>query len=55
MAILQLSLKDIGKQLDIRWLMLVDDDTLLRWDSIYRLIDRYEWGYFGLATSSEVQ
>jgi len=30
MAILQLSLKDIGKQLDIRWLMLVDDDTLLR-------------------------
>ncbi|KAH8381137.1 hypothetical protein KR200_003653 [Drosophila serrata] len=29
MAILQLSLKDIGEQSDIRWLMLVDDDTLL--------------------------
>uniref|UniRef100_A0A6P4DYD2 Beta-1,3-glucosyltransferase-like n=1 Tax=Drosophila rhopaloa TaxID=1041015 RepID=A0A6P4DYD2_DRORH len=29
MAILQLSLKDIGEQMDIRWLMLVDDDTLL--------------------------
>ncbi|XP_017023814.1 beta-1,3-glucosyltransferase [Drosophila kikkawai] len=29
MAILQLSLKDIGLQSDIRWLMLVDDDTLL--------------------------
>ncbi|KAH8318997.1 hypothetical protein KR067_003516 [Drosophila pandora] len=33
MAILQLSLKDIGQQMDIRWLMLVDDDTLLRWVS----------------------
>ncbi|KAH8281459.1 hypothetical protein KR054_000731 [Drosophila jambulina] len=29
MAILQLSLKDIGEQSNIRWLMLVDDDTLL--------------------------
>ncbi|KAH8349307.1 hypothetical protein KR084_007483 [Drosophila pseudotakahashii] len=29
LAILQLSLKDIGEQMDIRWLMLVDDDTLL--------------------------
>ncbi|XP_070069736.1 beta-1,3-glucosyltransferase [Drosophila takahashii] len=29
LAILQLSLKDIGEQMGIRWLMLVDDDTLL--------------------------
>ncbi|KAH8263371.1 hypothetical protein KR044_007812 [Drosophila immigrans] len=30
LAILQLSLKDIRQFADIRWLMLVDDDTLLR-------------------------
>lgn len=30
LAILQLSLKDIDKLSHIRWLMLVDDDTLLR-------------------------
>nr|NP_608982.2 uncharacterized protein Dmel_CG9109, isoform A [Drosophila melanogaster]AAF52326.3 uncharacterized protein Dmel_CG9109, isoform A [Drosophila melanogaster] len=41
MAILQLSLKDIGKQLDIRWLMLVDDDTLLSVPRVSALLCRH--------------
>ncbi|KAH8298032.1 hypothetical protein KR018_004790 [Drosophila ironensis] len=38
MAILQLSLKDIGEQTDIRWLMLVDDDTLAHSIKIFVLM-----------------
>ncbi|EDV58569.1 beta-1,3-glucosyltransferase isoform X2 [Drosophila erecta] len=41
MAILQLSLKDIGEQLDIRWLMLVDDDTLLSVPRVSALLCRH--------------
>ncbi|XP_043662582.1 beta-1,3-glucosyltransferase [Drosophila teissieri] len=41
MAILRLSLKDIGKQLDIRWLMLVDDDTLLSVPRLSGLLCRH--------------
>lgn len=40
LAILQLSLKDIRQLTDIRWLMLVDDDTLL---SVPRLSSLLSW------------
>ncbi|XP_030555941.1 beta-1,3-glucosyltransferase [Drosophila novamexicana] len=41
LAILQLSLKDINEQADIRWLMLVDDDTLLSVPRLSALLSCY--------------
>ncbi|XP_017154258.1 beta-1,3-glucosyltransferase isoform X1 [Drosophila miranda] len=41
LAILQLSLKDIIEQRDIRWLMLVDDDTLLSVPRLSALLNGY--------------
>ncbi|XP_030240077.1 beta-1,3-glucosyltransferase [Drosophila navojoa] len=41
LAILQLSLKDINELTDIRWLMLVDDDTLLSVPRLSKLLGCY--------------
>ncbi|EDW03043.1 GH10709 [Drosophila grimshawi] len=43
LAILQLSLKDINNQTDIRWLMLVDDDTLLSVPRLSALLSCYNY------------
>ncbi|KAH8413962.1 hypothetical protein KR009_008472 [Drosophila setifemur] len=41
MVIFQLSLKDIGEKMDIRWIMLVDDDTLLSVSRVSSLLSCY--------------